>query len=53
MAKLKLTPADRAELAEWNDLVVSIKESSDINPMDTTADIQARRRPGKLVPLLF
>ena len=44
MTKLKLTSKDRAELAEWNDLVVSIKESSDINPMDTTADIQARRR---------
>ena len=43
MVKLKITPQDRAELAEWNDLVVSIRESSDINPMDTDAEIRARR----------
>ena len=31
MAKKKLTPKDRYALDEWNDLVASIKESSDIN----------------------
>lgn len=44
MAKLRLTPRDRAELAEWNDLVASVRESSDINPSDSTAEIEDRKK---------
>lgn len=44
MAKLRLTPRDRAELAEWNDLVASVRESSDINPSDSAAEIEERKR---------
>ena len=43
MAKKRLTPQDRTALAEWEGLVASIRESSDINPSDTEADIRARR----------
>lgn len=44
MAKLRLTPRDRAELAEWNNLVASVRESSDINPSDSTAEIEDRKK---------
>lgn len=44
MAKIRLTPKDRAELAEWNDLIASIRESSDIDPTDSAADIERRRK---------
>lgn len=44
MAKKKLTPKDRYALDEWNDLVASIKESSDINASDSVADIEARKK---------
>ena len=43
MAKKRLTPQDRTALAEWEGLVASIHESSDINPADTDAEIRARR----------
>lgn len=43
MAKKRLTIQDRITLEGWNDLVASIRESSDINPTDTAADIKARR----------
>ena len=44
MAKRRLTPADRAALEEWNGLVASIRESSDIDDSDTVADIAARKK---------
>lgn len=44
MTKKKLTPKDRYALDEWNDLVASIKESSDINASDSVADIEARKK---------
>ena len=43
MVKRRLTPLDRAALAEWEGLVASIRESSDINPSDTEADIRVRK----------
>ena len=42
MAKKRLTPQDRMALEGWNELVASIRESSDINPADSTAEIEAR-----------
>lgn len=44
MAKKKLTSKDRFALEEWNGLVASIKESSDINPSDSVTDIEARKK---------
>lgn len=43
MAKKKLTPKDRQALDVWNELVASIKESSDIDPSDSVAEIEARK----------
>ena len=43
MAKKRLTPQDRTALEYWNELVASVRESSEINPTDTEADIKARR----------
>lgn len=44
MAKKKLTPKDRLALEQWNELVASIKESSDINTSDSVADIETRKK---------
>ena len=44
MAKKRLTPQDRVALEGWNELVASIRESSDINPADSTAEIEARKK---------
>lgn len=44
MAKKKLTPKDRQALDVWNELVASIKESSDIDPSDSVAEIEARKK---------
>lgn len=44
MAKKKLTPKDRLALELWNELVASIKESSDINTSDSVADIETRKK---------
>lgn len=44
MARKKIAPRDRAVLDEWNELVASIKESADINPSDSTADIETRKK---------
>ena len=43
MAKKRLTPQDRTALVEWEELIASIRENSDINPSDTEAEIRARR----------
>ena len=43
MAKKRLTPQDRTALVEWEELVASIRENSDINPSDTEAEIRTRR----------
>lgn len=43
MAKKKLTPKDKQALEVWNDLIASIRESADINPSDSTAEIEARK----------
>lgn len=44
MAKKRLTPQDRLALEGWNELVASIRESSDINPADSTAEIETRKK---------
>ena len=44
MAKKRLTPQDRMALEGWNELVASIRESSDINPADSTAEIETRKK---------
>lgn len=44
MAKKRLTPADRMALADWEGLVASIRDSSDINDSDTAAEISARKK---------
>lgn len=44
MAKKRLTPQDRLALEGWNELVASIRESSDINPADSAAEIEARKK---------
>lgn len=44
MVKKKLTPKDRLALEQWNELVASIKESSDINTSDSVADIETRKK---------
>lgn len=44
MAKKKLTPKDRFALDEWNDLVASIRESSDINASDSVTEIEERKK---------
>lgn len=43
MAKKRLKPRDKVALDGWNDLVASIRESSDINPSDSENDIRKRR----------
>ena len=44
MAKKRLTPQDRMALEGWNELVASIRENSDINPADSTAEIETRKK---------
>ncbi|WP_425884418.1 hypothetical protein ACPYIV_18065 [Parabacteroides sp. ASD2025] len=44
MAKKRLNSRDRVALDGWNDLVASIRENSDINPADSTAEIEARKK---------
>lgn len=44
MASKKLTPVDRAALESWNELVTSIRENADINPADSVAEIEARKK---------
>lgn len=44
MAKRRLTPDDRFALKEWEELIASIRESSDINPSDSIAEIEARKK---------
>lgn len=34
MAKKRLTPQDRTALVEWEELIASIRENSDITPSD-------------------
>lgn len=43
MAKKRLTPQDRIALDNWNELVASVREHSDINPTDTETEIRQRR----------
>ena len=40
MAKKRLTPQDRIALDNWNELVASVREHSDINPTDTETEIE-------------
>ena len=40
----RLTPEDRLAIKQWDELIASIKSSSDINHSDTTSDIEARRK---------
>ena len=42
MAKKRLTPQDRIALDNWNELVASVREHSDINPTDTETEIRQR-----------
>ena len=44
MAKHRLKPNDRQALKYWDELVASIRNSSDINTEDTPAEIEIRRR---------
>ncbi|MDR0505459.1 MAG: hypothetical protein LBH32_01390 [Dysgonamonadaceae bacterium] len=44
MAKKRLTPDERQALKYWDDLIASIRSSSDINPDDTPAEIEARKK---------
>jgi len=44
MAKKRLTPDDRQALKYWDDLIASIRSSSDINMDDTPAEIEARKK---------
>ena len=44
MAKRRLTPEDRQSLREWDELIASIRENSDINPSDSQQDIEKRKR---------
>ena len=44
MKKKRLTPDDRAALNYWEELIASIRSSSDINTEDTPAQINARRK---------
>ena len=44
MAKKRLTPDDRQALKYWDDLIASIRSSSDINLDDTPAEIEARKK---------
>jgi len=44
MAKKRLTPADRQAVKYWNELIASIRSSSDINMEDTPAEIEARKK---------
>ncbi|MDR0612395.1 MAG: hypothetical protein LBG45_02735 [Dysgonamonadaceae bacterium] len=44
MAKQRLKPNDRQALKYWDELVASIRNSSDVNMEDTPADIEARRK---------
>ena len=58
MAKKRLTPQDRMALEGWNELVASIRENSDINPADSTAEIETRKKTAGggrrgMVPLLL
>ena len=43
MAKKRLTTQDRLALDNWNELVASVREHSDINPTDTETEIRQRR----------
>jgi len=44
MAKKRLTPDDRQALKYWDELIASIRSSSDINMEDTPADIEERKK---------
>lgn len=44
MAKIKLSLKDKRALDQWEQLVASIKESTDINTSDTVVDIEARKK---------
>ena len=44
MVQKKLTLKDKQALGEWNDLIASIRESSDINPSDSIVEIEKRKK---------
>jgi len=44
MAKKRLTPEDRLAVKQWEEMIASIKSASDINPADTTSDIETRKK---------
>jgi hypothetical protein len=44
MAKKRLTPDERQALKYWEELMVAIRNASDINPEDTPAEIEARKK---------
>ncbi|DBA55213.1 hypothetical protein JFY65_03245 [Porphyromonas gingivalis] len=44
MAKRRLSVEDRHALKSWEEIVAAIKESSDINPADTQAEIAVRKK---------
>ena len=44
MAKKRLTPDDRQAVKYWDELIASIRSSSDINMEDTPAEIEARKK---------
>jgi hypothetical protein len=44
MIKKRLTPDERTALKYWDELVASIRSSSDINMDDTPAEIEARKK---------
>ncbi|KAA6351229.1 hypothetical protein EZS27_001375 [termite gut metagenome] len=44
MAKKLITPADRQAVKNWDELYASIRNGSDINLEDSTADIEARKK---------
>jgi hypothetical protein len=43
-AKKRLTPQERQALRYWEGLVASIRNGTEVNPDDTPAEIEARRR---------
>lgn len=44
MAKIRLRPDDRQALKDWEVLIASIRESSDINPGDSQQEIDERKK---------
>jgi len=44
MVKKRLTPEDRLALKQWDEMIASIKSASDIDPSDTSSEIEARKK---------